>query len=243
MAARLRSLAFALLVLFPAGPPPAGASPQSSPTTPLTMEQVLYHQPDFVADMTTSTHGFDVTQRVAVEGAWVRMDSNIPFLFPGAKSTVMLIMPGRPVRVAAPDRREYYEMPAEGPYAAIQAAVSGRLVLTLPDQGTKVKVVGTEVLDGHPTTKFFFEDRGGARRVRFWAAHDLRGLVIRTEVSERVGGRRSDHTIRLSKISLDVPDELFELPADYTRVAPPRQIPFGAVGGMVSPAESPKRKE
>jgi hypothetical protein len=108
------------------------------------------------------------------------------------------------------------------PLGCIMRPINDGMRANMPlllDKAAKERLVGSEVIDGHPTRKYeLISSVGGKPTVRYvWRATDLKGFPIKTTDES---GRS---TTTFENVVLRKPDaKLFEPPADCKTAASPR---------------------
>jgi WG repeat protein len=179
--------------------------------TPLTAKEqalnardIILNQPDFVADLNffvgEGFGGFGGAQRLARKGNRYREESQF-WIFVGEL--------GQPSAKLFPQAKVYddYE-PARGG-SADSPPINPQALAR--EENVTFTLLGSRVIDGHHSLKIEAVRNGKPEKFYFYAARDLQNLVIVTQLSEP--GRSTLQ--RLSNISLDVPDSLVQIPADY----------------------------
>ena len=130
-----------------------------------------------------------------------------------------------------PTRKEYMEMPVRPGQSDATRPAGGRPPLPgesghpcVAGQGFECKRLGNEPINGRQTEKWEIVDSRGEQRVRslLWVDREL-GANIREEIPG--GFVRELRDIRVGA----QPAHVFQVPADYRRVAPPKQ-PAGVEG-------------
>jgi len=179
--------------------------------TPLTAEEraldpreVIANQPDFVADLSYFVgegfggHGF--TQRLARKGNRYREESEF-WIFVGEL--------GKPSARLFPKAKSYddFEPPRGG--SAYSTPINPAALAK--EDGVSFTALGTRVIDDHKCLKIEAIRNGKPEKFYFYAALDLKHLVILAQILEP---RRST-VQRLGNVSFEVPDELVQIPSDY----------------------------
>lgn len=188
--------------------------------TPLTAEEraldpraVIANQPDFVADLMYFVgegfggHGF--SQRLARKGNRYREESEF-WIFVGEL--------GKPSARLFPKAKMYndYEPPRGG--SADSTPINPAALAK--EDGVSFTALGTRVIDGHNCLKIEATRVGKPEKFYFYAALDLKNLVILAQILEP----RRNTVQRLGNISFDVPDELVQIPADYKSIEHDRWV-------------------
>src|SRR5437762_1951262 len=179
--------------------------------TPLTEEEkslnprdVILNQPDFVADLNffvgEGFGGFGGAERLARKGNRYREESQF-WIFIGEL--------GKPSARVFPQAKAYDDFESARGGSADSTPINPR-ALALENDVT-FTVLGTGVIDGHSCLKIEATRKGKPEKFYFYAARDLKNVVIVAQIVER---KRSTLQ-RLGNISLDVPDSLVQIPPDY----------------------------
>jgi hypothetical protein len=179
--------------------------------TPLTEEEkslnprdVILNQPDFVADLNffvgEGFGGFGGAERLARKGNRYREESQF-WIFIGEL--------GKPSARVFPQAKAYDDFESARGGSGDSTPINPR-ALALENDVT-FTVLGTRVIDGHNCLKIEATRKGKPEKFYFYAARDLKNLVI---VAQIVEPKRSTLQ-RLGNISLDVPDSLVQIPPDY----------------------------
>lgn len=170
----------------------------------LNARDVILNQPDFVADLNffvgEGFGGFGGAERLARKGNRYREESQF-WIFIGEL--------GKPSARVFPQAKAYddFESPRGG--SADSTPIDPR-ALALENDVT-FTALGTRVIDGHNCLKIEATRKGKPEKFYFYAARDLKNLVI---VAQIVEPKRSTLQ-RLGNIALDVPDSLVQIPPDY----------------------------
>jgi len=179
--------------------------------TPLTEEErslnardVILNQPDFVADLNffvgEGFGGFGGAERLARKGNRYREESQF-WIFIGEL--------GKPSARVFPQAKAYDDFESARGGSADSTPINLR-ALALENDVT-FTALGTRVIDGHSCLKIEATRKGKPEKFYFYAARDLKNLVI---VAQMVEPRRN--TLQtLGNISLEVPDSLVQIPSDY----------------------------
>src|SRR5881394_3569785 len=173
--------------------------------TPLTEEEkslnprdVILNQPDFVADLNFFVgEGFGGAERLARKGNRYREESQF-WIFIGEL--------GKLSARVFPQAKAYDDFESARGGSADSTPINPR-ALALENDVT-FTVLGTRVIDGHSCLKIEATRKGKPEKFYFYAARDLKNLVI---VAQIVEPKRSTLQ-RLGNISLDVPDSLVQIP-------------------------------
>jgi hypothetical protein len=188
--------------------------------TPLTEEErtlnprdAILNQPDFVADLNffvgEGFGGFGGAERLARKGNRYREESQF-WIFIGEL--------GRPSARVFPQAKVYDDFePARGGSADSTPINPRALVL---ENDVTFTALGTRVIDGHNCLKIEAARKGKPEKFYFYAARDLKNLVIVAQIVEP----KRNTLQRLGNISLDVPDSLVQIPSDYKPIEHDRWV-------------------
>ena len=188
--------------------------------TPLTEEEkslnphdVILNQPDFVADLNffvgEGFGGFGGAERLARKGNRYREESQY-WIFIGEL--------GKPSARVFPQAKAYDDFESARGGSADSTPINPQ-ALALENDVT-FTALGTRVIDGHNCLKIEAARKGKPEKFYFYAARDLKNLVI---VAQIVEPKRSTLQ-RLGNISLDVPDTLVQIPTDYKPIEHDRWV-------------------
>lgn len=188
--------------------------------TPLTDEEraldpraVILNQPDFVADLTyfvgEGFGGHGGAERLVRKGNRYREESQF-WIFIGEI--------GKPSARLFPEGKAYddFEPPRGG--SADSTPIDPRALAK--ESETTFTALGTRVIDGHNCLKIEAVRQAKPEKFYFYAARDLKNLVIVTQLVEE---KRSTLQ-RLANISLDVPESLVQIPPDYKLIEHDRWV-------------------
>jgi hypothetical protein len=167
-------------------------------------QYMIAHQPDYSADVLTTTGPTKIPGRIVKKGDNWRVETSVPQL----GKTVIFIRAGSPGVILLPDRKEYAEVPADQKDLLVnplQMTYAG-----LMQSGVKFERVGEETIDGHPTVKYrgFREGQPGEMFVYF--AKDLQHLLIKMDAQIE----NQAFAITWTNITVDPPDSSVQPPAD-----------------------------
>jgi hypothetical protein len=216
-----RNILLCILALLMCLPSAAGQKVSSAkarqesepPLAPLTeaeraldLRSIVAHQPDFIADLrffyAEGFGGFGASEHIARKGNKYRVDNDF------------LIVMGEPGKAATrlyPEDKVYDDLEtginddspgAGGPFNPKTLGSKNDITFT---------ALGTLMIDGHKCLKIQATKNNGPEKLFLFAAEDLKYLII---VAQVLAPPRNS-VQRLSNISLDVPDSLFEIPKDY----------------------------
>jgi len=202
--------------------------------TPLTVEEqslnardIILNQPDFVADLDffvgEGFGGHGGAERLARKGNRYREESQF-WIFIGEL--------GKPSARLFPEEKAYDDFESARGGSADSTPINPR-ALALENDVTFTSL-GTRVINGHDCLKIEATRKGKQEKFYFYAARDLKNLVI---VAQIVEPKRSTLQ-RLGNISFDVPDSLVEIPSDYKPIEHDRWVKLEGVrvtyGGKAS---------
>lgn len=179
--------------------------------TPLTEEErslnprdILLNQPDFVADLTFFvSEGFGAhggAERLARKGNRYREESQF-WIFVGEL--------GKPSARLFPQAKAYDDFQSPRGGSADATPINPQALAYEPD--VSFTALGKRMIDGHECLKIEAIRNGKPEKFYFYAARDLKNLVI---VAQRIESKRGTLQ-RLGNISLEVPDSLVQVPPDY----------------------------
>jgi hypothetical protein len=210
--------------------PTQSASQNANQTDAFTaLISMFGNQPDFTADAQVGGSRMKIARKNGkLRREWLNPSKSkhavggIYHAVGGIYHNVLLELPGSPAIALDPQLKIYAEVPSDQtPPDVIRRMIES--VKNDPQAQCKVEKLGTERLDGHivERTRMSPVSPGtdpGERTdfTDFYVARDLKNLVLKIEVVVPQMGEKL--TYRLSKVSLDVPDEVFEMPSGYTKV-------------------------
>lgn len=132
-----------------------------------------------------------------------------------AKSYRLFIItqPGQPPHVFNPQEMIYTELPDKFSVATFNI---DNFIEKFSKAGKAIKVenVGTANMNGHKVMKVRLTAEDGKERMFFYFAEDLKNLFVGMDS----GGSTDTSKLTVSNISLDAPDELFDMPKGYRKV-------------------------
>ena len=193
----------------------AQSSPQKAKDeevlTPLSQEErslkardVILNQPDFVADLNffvgEGFGGYGGAERLARKGNRYREESQF-WIFVGEL--------GKPSARLFPKATAYDDYESSRGGSADSTPINPQALAL--EQDVTFTALGTRVIEGHNCLKIEAVRKGKPERFYFYAARDLKNLVI---VAQIIEPKRSTLQ-RLSNISLEVPDSLVQIPPEY----------------------------
>jgi hypothetical protein len=209
----MKTLAFGVIAAFCAYCSFTHIRTQGRAGRALSLRQILEHQPDFVADETltviTGNEMHTSSSRVAKKGYVYRRDRGV---------VITVSQPGKTTLAFYARSKEFIEEPVLDELWWTQA---DNAALFAGRNDVSLEGGGNEVLDGHECLRIKASKRDKATEadksaeITFYAAKDLRNLVIATEIAFA----NSRATYRLREVSFDVPEKLFSFPSDYTKTA------------------------
>ena len=187
------------------------ARQQTQSEDPESLRQMLATQPDYTAMQqflfSEGFGGFGAKSKVAKMG-----NRQVEV----TDETIFINEPGKPTIKVFPKRREYSELPLE---KNNDFSVSPEELARRSD--VAFKSLGTETVGKYMCLKIeasYKDEKLKEIKFVFWAAPQLKNLVIRSEVS--LGDRVKFLTL-LEDVSLGVNEKLFRLPPGYTKVIEP----------------------
>lgn len=166
--------------------------------------EIILNQPDFVADLNffvgEGFGGHGGAERLARKGNRYREESQY-WIFIGEL--------GKPSARLVPQAKAYDDFESARGGSADSTPINPVALAAEPD--VTFTALGTRVIDGHNCLKIEATRKGKPEKFYFYAARDLKNLVI---VAQIVEPKRSTLQ-KLGHISLDVPDSLVQIPPDY----------------------------
>jgi hypothetical protein len=188
--------------------------------TPLTPEErslnarnVILNQPDFVADLNffvgEGFGGFGGAERLARKGKRYREESQF-WIFIGEL--------GKPSARLFPQAKAYDDFESARGGSADSTPINPAALAAEPD--VTFTALGTRVIDGHNCLKIEAARKGKPEKFYFYAARDLKNLVIVTQIVEP----KRNTLQTLGNISLAVPDDLVQIPPDYKPIEHDRWV-------------------
>jgi hypothetical protein len=179
--------------------------------SPLTQEErsldpriILLHQPDFAADLGFFVNegfgGYSGGEHYVRKGERYREESQYwTFVGEIGKATLRLYPGGR-----------FYDDMVPSRISAVEGSLHYPQAFALNSAAT-LSALGTVEVDGHKCLKVEVLQDGRAEKNYLYAALDLKNLII----ARQSLGPRASMTERLSNITLQVPDGLVDIPADF----------------------------
>src|ERR1051326_304233 len=188
--------------------------------TPLTEEErslnprdVILDQPDFVADLNffvgEGFGGYGGAERLARKGKRYREESQF-WIFIGEL--------GKPSARLFPQDKSYDDFESSRGGSADSSPLNPAALAAEPD--VAFTALGSRVIDGHNCLKIEATRKGKPEKFYFYAARDLKNLVIVAQIVEP----QRNTLQRLGNISLDVPDSLVQIPSDYKPIEHDRWV-------------------
>lgn len=175
----------------------------------LDLQNILTNQPDYVADQGffywEGFGGFSAKSHVARKG-------NRAFKDTGA---VKVISDGDKIFELYDSTKTYDERAYQKRTFQVGNGVDLDLSRLLAQKDVSYSAIGSQIVNGHNCLKIEAKIKDNKAQIFLYSAGDLKYLIIAIEVL--TPPRRS--TQQLMNISLDVPDKLVEIPADYKPIA------------------------
>ncbi len=209
------------------------------------LRSILENQPDFTADgIASDLKGTRevTTGRVARRGSLYRFDPGEAIFPPDESTGFELVKPGSygVVRftpdlekstavIVQPKRRRYYEISSDDDdFMEVYALMVMHphvmmLVSEVADpKKPELKYLGEETVDGHPCVKFGTASTSGSERTTYFAARDLKNLVIRIEWVIPGDGSLielfpAEGVTMLRNVKLGAAAELFAVPKGFVK--------------------------
>jgi hypothetical protein len=170
----------------------------------LNPRHVILNQPDFVADLnffiSEGFGGHGGAERLARKGNRYREESQF-WIFVGEL--------GKPSARLFPQAKAYDDFESARGGSADSTPINPQALAREND--VTFTALGTRTIDGHHCLKIEAVRKGKPEKFYFYAARDLKNLVI---VAQRIEPKRGTLQ-RLANISLEVPDSLVQIPPDY----------------------------
>ena len=209
-------------------PPPAANTngdeiptsfPEGSP------QHIIANQPDYSANVKFVTGPSTFDLKVAKKGENWRVE----FPLPAVGNSVTYIRPGEPTLQVLPDKKQYIELPT-----AEETSAANPITTTLRElqrRNVTIEQVGTEIVDGHPTTKYRATKAGEDAELFVYTAKDLKNLIVKLE------GRRENRQFSgtWTNVTLDPPESAVAPPADLSSY---QKIDAGAFAGQFASGAS-----
>jgi hypothetical protein len=187
------------------------ARQQTASEDPESLRQMLANQPDYTAMQqflfSEGFGGFGAKSKVAKMG-----DRQVEV----TDDTVFINEPGKPTIKVFPKRKEYSELPLE---KNDDFSVSPEEIARRSD--VVFKSLGIETVGRYMCFKIeasYKDEKLKEMKFVFWAAPQLKNLVIKSEVSL---GERVKFLTLLEDVSLGVNEKLFRIPLGYKKVIEP----------------------
>jgi hypothetical protein len=143
-----------------------------------------------------------------------------------AYKIIVITRLGQPSIGFDPQQKTYAELPEGFGAAPLNIDNIESLLKAAAPEINKVKAqdMGSVNIDGHEATKIKMSIEGGSEEFMYlYFARDLNNLFIKMEGSgkywEGADAKTLKGSMRLSEISLEVPEELFQVPEGYKRVS------------------------
>ena len=180
------------------------------------LREILAAQPNYQADVFVRDKGAKAKHVGAL--AKLGQSYRVEMRPPKGGRMVEIVRPGLPLLTLFPDHMLY----DEGPEARL--ADFAMIPFTwLGDLSKRTDVlleeIGTVTIDGHECTKIRVTREGSSKPKTFYAAKDLQNLVIKIELTETGEGWFSLADVYMLKnVSLEVAEDLFQVPAGYQRI-------------------------
>ena len=171
------------------------------------LRQILANQPDYTARQqfffSEGFGGFGAKSKVAKTGS---RQAEV------TEDTIFINEPGKPTIKVFPKRKEYTEMPVE---KKDDFSISPEEIAKRND--VVFKSLGTEKVGEFRCVKIevsYKDERLKEMKFLFWAAPELKNLVIKSEMSL---GQQVKFLTLLEDVSLSVDKELLRIPAGYKK--------------------------
>jgi hypothetical protein len=176
--------------------------------------EILAKQPDFMGEETIMDFepaigaGFSITSKIAKKGSTYRRDNGF---------SIFLSQPNQPTLRLDPKRKTYEELPVAEDDRFLWYSQADDVESFAQKEKITFEVAGTVMVEGHECVKIkatpATQSSKGEEAIYFYAAQDLRDVVIRIEI--RLSNRITTYTLK--NITFNVPATLFKIPARYKR--------------------------
>jgi hypothetical protein len=181
---------------------------QTDKIQPLSPKDILLNQPDFTAEQQyfmfeSHKHGgFSVSEKLSKKGSVYRWESfdNVNFL-----------RFDQPPVFCSANGKNCFEKQGYDDCCGYLKANQVENFARASD--ATFELAGSEIVQGHNCIKIKMENVAKEETIYFYAAEDLKNLVIKTEVIQ--SDRK--HTFILGNVSFDVPNKLFEPIENFNR--------------------------
>jgi hypothetical protein len=219
---------------------------QIQPPTPTELRAILENQPDFTAEgISRDPKGIKEVNvgRVARRGSQYRIDpapgtldledeSNFELLLPGTYGVMNFASDPEEstALIVQTKQRRYHELSVDDDdfmeaYALLVVHPHMLLLVSavLDEKKPALEYLGEATVDGHPCVKFASDSDWGSGRTTYYAARDLRNLVVRIEWTMESTGSfmeffpTTGDTI-LRNVKLEAAAELFAVPRGFAKV-------------------------
>src|SRR5262245_41945316 len=183
--------------------------------------RMLAEQPDHMADRTIGINGSIVKIKFAKKQNKIRQEFH-PFDQAASLkdesyrgySIVTITKPDQPTLAFDPQEKTYAEASADFKLSSFD--IQGFLKnLSGDSEKIRVEKAGTEMIEGHESSKIRIKFEDATEEVCFYFANDLNNLFLKMD-SPNI--KQMKGTYAVSNISLDVPDDLFEIPKGSKKV-------------------------
>ena len=185
--------------------------------------RMLGNQPDHQADRTIVRGNAIVKMKFAKKQGRVRQEFCPMDLADNLKDEsfrsyriITISQADKPTLALDPQEETYAEAPeAFGLVSFDVRAFVDSMVKAAGELNVVITRVGSEMIDGHPSTKIKFGFKGEQEAVNFYFANDLKNLFLKMDSGDikEIKGSYS-----VSNISFEIPDELFDIPKNYKKV-------------------------
>ena len=179
-----------------------------SPDEPEALRQMLTNQPDYTATQQFSfSEGFGGFGAKSIVAKMGKRQVEV------TEDTIFINEPGKPTIKVFPKRKEYTELPVE---KEDDFSISPEELAKRDD--VSFKSLGVEKVGKYNCVKIevsYKDDRLKEMKFLFWAAPELKNLIVKSEISM---GQQVKFLTLLEDVSLSVDEELFRIPAGYKKV-------------------------
>lgn len=177
-------------------------------------------QPDYMADMEVNAMNHIIHQTFAKKSGKIRNEF-APFedsVTPVSKlarmyKVIVIASPDQPIIVLDPQAKTFTEL-QDAPM--LQGFDINKYLQTFNKFANQVIVqnAGQAQTNGYQATKYEMRFKREPHGINFFFATDYQDLLVKVETSNP----REKFSFSLTNVSLEVPDKLFEVPAEYQKI-------------------------
>jgi hypothetical protein len=175
---------------------------------------------EYSADRTIETDKGSFTGKVYAAHDKQRSETNF-----GGMQSVMIIRQDKQIG--------YMLMPAQHMYRELDVATAKQQANGQPQDLVDITEVGTETIEGQPTTKYKMILKDGSAGGFMWITKD--GIPVKLDAISKENGKKARFTMTLSNLKVgNVDPSVFDVPAGYSAM-PSFGGMMGGQGGMKVP--------